>query len=83
MAAHAIGLVPGAQPSASVRVDRSGDDVALGVKLALRYPSPVRAAVADVRRSVTGEVERITGFRVRAITVVVSALRCDTHRRVG
>ncbi|WP_367130495.1 hypothetical protein [Saccharothrix sp. HUAS TT1] len=80
--AHAIRLVPGAEPSAAVRLDASGGDVALAVKLALRYPSPVRATAADVRRSVTEEVERITGYRVRSVAVMVSALRPDPRPRV-
>lgn len=83
VAAHAVRLVPGARPSASVRVDGAGGDLALAVELALRYPAPVRTAAADVRRSVTEEVERITGYRVRSVAVTVSALRAETRPRAG
>ncbi|QQQ78087.1 Asp23/Gls24 family envelope stress response protein [Saccharothrix sp. 6-C] len=82
VAAHAVRLVPGAEPSAAVRVAEAGDDLELGVKLALRYPAPVRTAAADVRRHVTEEVERITGYRVRSVAVTVSALRAETRPRV-
>ncbi|WP_158842725.1 Asp23/Gls24 family envelope stress response protein [Saccharothrix deserti] len=80
--AHAVRLVPGTRPGASVKVDGSGGDVAVAVKVALRYPAPVRTAAADVRRSVTEEVERITGYRVRSVAVTVSALRAETRPRV-
>ncbi|MCC8249634.1 Asp23/Gls24 family envelope stress response protein [Saccharothrix luteola] len=82
VAAHAVRLVPGAEPSATVKVDEVGDDLELAVKLALLYPAPVRAAAADVRRRVTEEVERITGYRVRSVAVTVSALRAETRPRV-
>ncbi|XVS66338.1 Asp23/Gls24 family envelope stress response protein [Actinosynnema sp. CA-299493] len=82
VAAHAVRLVPGAEPSAAVKVGEVGDELELGVKLALRYPSPVRTAAADVRRHVTEEVERITGYRVRSVAVTVSALLAETRSRV-
>jgi uncharacterized alkaline shock family protein YloU len=82
VAAHAVRLVPGAEPSATVKVGETGGDLELAVKLALRYPAPVRPAAADVRRRVTEEVERITGYRVRSVAVTVSALRAETRPRV-
>jgi uncharacterized alkaline shock family protein YloU len=83
VAAHAVRLVPGAEPSAAVRIGEAGGDLELAVRLALRYPAPIRPAAADVRRRVTEEVERITGFRVRSVAVTVSALRAETVPRVG
>ncbi|TQM80080.1 cell envelope-related Asp23 family protein [Saccharothrix saharensis] len=80
--AHAVRLVPGAEPSATVKVGEDGADLELALKLALRYPAPVRATAADVRRRVTEEVERITGYRVRSVAVTVSALRAETRPRV-
>ncbi|MFD7655674.1 Asp23/Gls24 family envelope stress response protein [Actinosynnema sp. NPDC059797] len=74
VAAHAVGLVPGATPSA-VKVDGAEDDVAVAVRVALPWPAPVREAVAEVRRSVEEEVRRITGYRVRSVAVVVAELR--------
>ncbi|MEV8440187.1 Asp23/Gls24 family envelope stress response protein [Actinosynnema sp. NPDC051121] len=82
VAAHAVRLVPGAEPSATVKVGETGGDLELAVKLALRYPLPVRPAAAAVRRRVTEEVERITGYRVRSVAVTVSALRAETRPRV-
>lgn len=82
VAAHAVRLVPGAEPSAVVKVDEVEGDLDLAVKLALRYPAPVRTAAADVRRRVTEEVERITGYRVRSVALTVSALRAETRPRV-
>lgn len=82
VAAHAVRLVPGAEPSAAVKVGEDDRDLELVVRLALRYPAPVRTAAADVRRRVTEEVERITGHRVRSVAVTVSALRAETRPRV-
>lgn len=90
VAAHAVRLVPGAEPSAAVRLHDfgggsgggPGQEVALAVRLSLRYPAPLRTAADDVRRSVTEEVGRITGFRVRSVAVTVSALNAPTRPRV-
>ncbi|WP_245950570.1 Asp23/Gls24 family envelope stress response protein [Saccharothrix carnea] len=84
VAAHAVRLVPGAEPSAAVKVGvgEADGDLELVVKLALPYPAPVRTAAADVRRHVTEEVERITGYRVRSLALTVSALRAPTRPRV-
>ncbi|MCE6999887.1 Asp23/Gls24 family envelope stress response protein [Saccharothrix sp. S26] len=82
MAARAVRLVPGAEPSAAVKVGEDGGDLELAVRLALRWPSPVRTAAADVRRRVTEEVERITGYRVRSVAVTVAALHAETRPRV-
>ncbi|MFT7840616.1 Asp23/Gls24 family envelope stress response protein [Saccharothrix sp. BKS2] len=82
MAEHAVGLVPGAEPAA-VRVDRTEDDVAVAVRVALGWPAPVREAAAEVRRSVVDEVERITGYRVRSVAVTVAELRTGPRTRVG
>ncbi|GAB2973830.1 Asp23/Gls24 family envelope stress response protein [Saccharothrix stipae] len=83
VAAHAVRLVPGAEPSAAVRVGEAGGGLELAVRLALHYPAPIRPVAADVRRRVTEEVERITGFRVRSVAVTVSALRAESLPRVG
>ncbi len=73
---------------ATARVAEGPDgavDVAL--ELALQYPAPVRAAVEAVRARVSGELERIAGRHVRALSVTVSGLRTGvepvpTGRRV-
>ncbi|QFZ17650.1 hypothetical protein [Saccharothrix syringae] len=62
----------GAESGAAVP---GGPDVAVAVRVALAYPAPLRAAAAEVRRCVAGEVERITGYRVRSVLVTVTALR--------
>ena len=82
VAARAVRLVPGAEPSAMVEVGEVSGRLDLAVKLALRYPAPVRASAADVRRHVTEEVERITGHRVRSVAVTVSALLAESRPRV-
>ncbi len=66
---------------AAARVSDGPDgavDVAL--ELALEYPAPVRAAVAAVRASVSGELERIAGRTVRTLSVTVSGLRTGVDR---
>ncbi|MFI9011793.1 Asp23/Gls24 family envelope stress response protein [Actinosynnema sp. NPDC053489] len=83
LAARAVRLVPGARPSAAIKVGEvGGGELELAVRLALRYPAPVRAAAEAVRRHVTDEVERITGHRVRSVALTVSALDSDTRPRV-
>ena len=88
---HAADLVPGtaraprrlsADRGASARVSGAGNDVDVRLDVALVYPLPVREKVAEIRETVTGEVERITGYHVRGLDVVVSALLPDTHPRV-
>lgn len=81
VAAHAVGLVPGAAPDAAVRLDGGEDGVDVAVRVALPYPVPVRRAAADVRRRVTEEVERITGYRVRSVAVTVTTLRTEPRVR--
>ncbi|MEU3270848.1 Asp23/Gls24 family envelope stress response protein [Saccharomonospora sp. NPDC006951] len=67
---------------ASVKVSGSGGDVVLAVDVALRYPSPVRSVVDDVRARVTADVERMTSYRVRGLDITVSALRGESQVRV-
>jgi uncharacterized alkaline shock family protein YloU len=66
----------------TVRVSGHGADVNLSVELALRYPVAVREAVAEVRDRVRGDVERITGYRVRGVDVTVAALLPESRSRV-
>lgn len=67
---------------ATARIAEDGDDLDIRLDLALHYPIPVRAAVADLREQVTAELLRCTGKRVRSLTVTVSALLPDTAPRV-
>lgn len=67
---------------ASVSVDGDGPRVDLTVELALSYPAAVRAVAAAVRARVTEDVERITGYRVRGVDVVVTGLVPPTRNRV-
>ena len=55
----------------------TGDPVPVDVRLelTLQYPASVRSVVGAVRARVGFEVTRITGHRVRALTVTVSGLR--------
>lgn len=66
------------EAGASARVTTgSGDPAAVDVRLelTLQYPAPVRSIVEAVRARVGDELVRITGRRVRALTVTVSGLR--------
>jgi uncharacterized alkaline shock family protein YloU len=56
--------------------------VAIALELALRYPSPIRELSEQVRKQVTDEVHRITGYRVRSVSITVSALLPETRPRV-
>lgn len=80
-AKRGTGLGPG-DHGASVRVSGGNNDVDLALDLALRYPSPVRQTASAVRDSVTAEVERITSYRVRSLSVTVSALEAARQPRV-
>ncbi|MFR9807249.1 Asp23/Gls24 family envelope stress response protein [Pseudonocardia sp. RS010] len=85
---HATDLVPGtlhrerrlagvevgdAGPRA--RISATGDAVDVRLELTCAYPAPVRETVAAVRATVTEELERIAGYRVRSFAVTVSGLR--------
>ncbi len=62
------------EQGASAKVGGFGGDVDVTLDVALRYPSPVRELADQLRRRVTEEVHRITGYRVRSVRVTVSAL---------
>ena len=66
------------EAGASARViPGSGDPAAVDVRLelTLQYPAAVRSVVDAVRAKVTDELLRISGRRVRAMTVTVAGLR--------
>ena len=67
------GLEAGEQ-GASAKIDGFGGEVDVTLDVALRYPSPVRERIDDMRQRVTDEVQRITGYRVRSVRITVSAL---------
>jgi uncharacterized alkaline shock family protein YloU len=67
---------------ATARISGEGDQVDVRLDVALSYPAPVRDAVRELREQVTGEVARITGYRVRSVDVTVSALVPQRHDRV-
>lgn len=66
----------------SARIDGTGNTVDIMLDVALRYPAPVREITEEVRRQVTDEVQRITGYRVRGVQVTVSALLPEIRPRV-
>lgn len=68
------------EQGASAKVGGFGGDVDVMLDVALRYPSPVRELADQLRRRVTEEVHRITGYRVRSVRVTVSALLPDPPR---
>lgn len=65
-----------AGPSAKV-VTRTADEVDVRLWLALSYPGPVRAAVAEIRERIAADLLRMTGHRVGRFTVEVDALQSD------
>ncbi len=67
------------EQGASAKIDGFGGDVDITLDVALRYPSPVRELTDDMRRRVTDEVHRITGYRVRSVRITVSALRPESR----
>jgi uncharacterized alkaline shock family protein YloU len=60
----------------------TGQWVDLRVELALRYPGPVRATVEQLRSRIGDETRRITGYQVRSIAVIVTALLPEPSSRV-
>lgn len=74
--------VDAGQHGATARVIDDGETVDVRLDLALHYPNPVRRTVATVRERVADDLLRITGKRVRAVEVTVSALLPDVQPRV-
>ncbi|GAA4037140.1 Asp23/Gls24 family envelope stress response protein [Allokutzneria multivorans] len=64
----------GGEHGATARITGDAREMDIAVELALRYPSPVREAVESLRTKLIDEMGRITGHRVRAVDVTVSAL---------
>ncbi|WP_086825608.1 hypothetical protein [Allokutzneria sp. NRRL B-24872] len=64
----------GGEHGATARISGDAREMDIAVELALRYPSPVREAVESLRTKLVDEMGRITGHRVRAVDVTVSAL---------
>lgn len=94
VAERAADLTPGTLPSprrvgigtrgrgAQAKIDGEGSIVTVALQLALRYPSPIRELSEAVRKHVSDEVQRITGYRVGSVRITVSALLPETHSRV-
>jgi uncharacterized alkaline shock family protein YloU len=57
------------------RVSAKGDSVDVRLELTLSYPGPVRSTVEAIRSRVTSELERIAGYRIGSLAVIVSGLR--------
>ena len=79
-ATRRIAGIDAGEQGASAKVGGFGGDVDVTLDVALRYPSPVRELTDELRRRVTEEVHRITGYRVRSVRVKVSALLPDPPR---
>ncbi len=69
------------EQGASAKIDGFGNEVDVMLDVALRYPSPVRELTDEMRRRVTDEVHRITGYRVRSVRITVSALLPESRTR--
>jgi uncharacterized alkaline shock family protein YloU len=66
------------EAGASARVTTGTGDppsVDIRLELTLQYPAPVRTVVAAVRAEVGAELARVTGHRVRSMTVTIAGLR--------
>lgn len=70
------------QHGATARIDGSGGEVDVTLDVAFRYPAPIRELSDAVRRAVTEEIQRITGYQVRSVQLTVSALVPDLRPRV-
>jgi uncharacterized alkaline shock family protein YloU len=84
VAEHAANLVPGTATisrtlghdrGAMAKIGGSGNLVDIALDIGLHYPADVRGVVGVVREKVTEEVSRLTGYRVHAVEVTVSALQ--------
>lgn len=58
----------------TAKVTGYGDQVDLRLEVPLVYPAPIAGSVDGVRDAVRDRVEVLTGYRVRALDVTVSAL---------
>lgn len=72
----------GGRPGAAARVRTTGDEVDIELDVALVYPQPVRDAAQRLRAAVAGEVDRLTGRRVRRVAVTVVGLLPESRARV-
>lgn len=64
------------------RIDGDEGEVSVTLEVAFRYPSPVREVCDAVRRVVTAEIQRITGYQVRAVQVRVCVLLPEPRHQV-
>jgi uncharacterized alkaline shock family protein YloU len=62
------------EAGSSARVSGYGDLVDVRLEVPVVYPAPIALAVEAVRGNVRERVETLTGYRVRALDVTVSAL---------
>ena len=60
------------------KVSGYGDQVDVRLEVPLVYPAPITLTVEAVRGNVRERVESLTGYRVRALDVTVSALADPT-----
>jgi uncharacterized alkaline shock family protein YloU len=91
IAEHAVGSHQGAvaasprrggPPDVSARVRIDGQYVDVELDVALVYPQPVRETARRLRAAVAGEIDRLTGRKVRRVAVTVVALRPHVQQRV-
>ncbi|MCA1707183.1 MAG: Asp23/Gls24 family envelope stress response protein [Actinobacteria bacterium] len=78
---HVAGVGLGST-GATVKVAVTGQRVDLWVELALCYPGSVRSTVEQLRRKISEEIQRITGYQVRSIAVTVTGLLPESTFRV-
>lgn len=72
----------GGSRQVTARVRANGSEVALDLDVALVYPRPIGEIVRELRRRVSAEIGRLTGYRVRTVQVTVSALLPAVRPRV-
>lgn len=66
---------------ATAKIDGHGDQVTVKLEVAMQYPAPVRETAEELRRRVSEEIVRITGYRVGAVQLTVSALVSQSSSR--
>jgi len=72
-----VGHDAGQQP-ARVSADVDGDIVTVFVRMALTYPSPIRATTRQVRHHVITRMSGLAGLTVKEVDIEVVALTADT-----
>ena len=75
-----VGRQAGADHSPRADVSLDGRNVTVFLDIALEFPTDLAARSLEIRRHVTGSVERTTGLDVRRVDITVKALITNADR---